>query len=400
MFLILHLKRYKVKLEKYIHELLLENDTVIIPGFGAFISKYKPAEINEDEIKPPSKEISFTQQIRNNDGLLVGHIANKEQISHFDALKRIEKERENIIFQLDKGEKITLKEIGILSSNKNNEFEFEPFQDENLLLESFGLESFSLNKQEETKEEETSEEIVEPEEAVLQEEQIIEEKTEPNEIDTAPEIEPEQKETEPEAPILIKPEPEPETVPENKPEKEPKVIPEPIFKYKSKDQEKKKRSWVWYLLIIIPIIIAGFFVSKNKTNSEKPTIVIQEENSPQSTPEPEKNTSELDTLQKNLIQQTKIDTTEIAIPEVETTEISNPDLPKFYLVGGSFKSKENADNYLNELKTQGFEPFHLGKKGNFFILGIGTYNTEKEALEAKRNFTENNPGSGIWIYEK
>ena len=83
-----------MRIDKYIKELLLENETVIIPGFGAFISTYKPAEINKenDTIKPPSKEISFNQNIRNNDGLLVGHVADAQGISHFDALKEIEKE--------------------------------------------------------------------------------------------------------------------------------------------------------------------------------------------------------------------------------------------------------------------------------------------------------------------
>ena len=70
-----------MKLAKHIHDLLLENETVIIPGFGAFISTYKPAEIGENEIKPPSKEISFTRQIRNNDGMLVTAIARKAKIS-------------------------------------------------------------------------------------------------------------------------------------------------------------------------------------------------------------------------------------------------------------------------------------------------------------------------------
>jgi len=66
-------------------------------------------------------------------------------------------------------------------------------------------------------------------------------------------------------------------------------------------------------------------------------------------------------------------------------------------VGGSFKAEENANNYLIELKGKGFEPFALGKRGNFYIIGIGKYNTEKEALEAKRKFMDDNPKSGLWV---
>ena len=85
-----------------------------------------------------------THKIRNNDGVLVGYIAESEGISHFDALKKIEKERENIIYQLDKGEKVTLENTGVLFFDKKHEIQFESFHDDNLLLDSFGLEATSL----------------------------------------------------------------------------------------------------------------------------------------------------------------------------------------------------------------------------------------------------------------
>ena len=155
-----------MNLEKYIHSLLLENETVIVPGFGAFVSNYKPAEISKNEIKPPSKEISFTQQIRNNDGLLVGYIADEEGISHFDALKKIEKERENLIYKLDKGEKTIIEDAGELFYNEKNEIQFTPFHDDNLLLDSFGLETISIkNKVEKTSAEENAENKVSEKEA-------------------------------------------------------------------------------------------------------------------------------------------------------------------------------------------------------------------------------------------
>ena len=151
-----------MKLGNYIHELLKENETVIIPGFGAFLSSYKPAALDEKEVRPPSREISFTQQIRNNDGLLVGYIAGQEKISHFDALKVIEKERENMIYLLDKGKEVELKETGTLFINEKNEVQLKPFYDDDLLLDSFGLEPVSL--MEETVEVPKPEEIVSSEE--------------------------------------------------------------------------------------------------------------------------------------------------------------------------------------------------------------------------------------------
>lgn len=365
---------------KYIHELILENETVIIPGFGAFISNYKPAELNEetDELKPPSKEVLFNQQIRNNDGLLVGSIANGEGISHFDALKRIEKERDNIIYKLDKGEKVTLEETGELFFNDKNKIQFTPFEDENLFLDSFGLEAVSLKEKIDKKEEAESEaEIIVPEivETSKEEPTIEREKEEPELVNVQgveKEIqEPEIQQTEPQ-----KEEPATVQIDEGEPENE----------------ERKKRSGLWLLLILVPIIIVGIYITNQKskmgkqsteTNNES-TLTIKEESF----------------LPIDSIPIEVQDSTLTKKIDIDSTETTVSDLPKFYLVSGSFKEKENAENYLKQLKEEGFEAFDLGKRGNFYVVGIGTYKTEPEAVHAKREFVKDNPGSGVWIMEE
>ena len=139
-----------MKLESHIIHLLTEHNTVIVPGFGAFVTSYKPAEIDEEreKIQPPASEISFTTQFKNNDGLLVGHIAGKENISHYEALRLIEKERDEILYRLDKGEKVELENIGVLYYNENNNLIFEPQINESLNLESYGLGSVPLKPKE------------------------------------------------------------------------------------------------------------------------------------------------------------------------------------------------------------------------------------------------------------
>ncbi|MCF6357026.1 MAG: SPOR domain-containing protein [Draconibacterium sp.] len=352
-----------MNLGKYIHELLLENETVIIPGFGAFVSNYKPAEINEDtnELKPPSKEISFSSQIRNNDGLLVGSVALGEGVSHFDALKKIEKERENIIYQLDKSEKVILEDTGELFVNEKHEIQFAPSVDDNLLLDSFGLESVLL------------EDPIEKEELLIAENVEVEKE----------EILKDEKATPPEAVVI--------------PEKE--ILesePEPVHYKKHEKEEKKKRGFLWLLLMLIPIIFVGVFLYyQNKTEqkpvvktTEKPTLIIKEE------PILKADSTVIDSTSvffQDSIQTKKEETTPV--------EIVVSDSPKFYLVGGSFKEEQNADNYLIELKDKGFEPFKLGKRGNFYIIGIGSYDTEKEAVIAKQKFIAENQGAGVWVME-
>ena len=45
----------------YLYQILLEQDCVVLPGFGGFITQYKPAELNfrTNEISPPGKKIAF-----------------------------------------------------------------------------------------------------------------------------------------------------------------------------------------------------------------------------------------------------------------------------------------------------------------------------------------------------
>ncbi len=49
------------------------------------------------------------------------------------------------------------------------------------------------------------------------------------------------------------------------------------------------------------------------------------------------------------------------------------------------------------MKERGYEPFHLEKQGNFYIVGIGIYETESEAFIAQASFLDKYPDSGAWI---
>ncbi|MEZ5104313.1 MAG: SPOR domain-containing protein [Draconibacterium sp.] len=452
-----------MKLGNYIHELLKENETVIIPGFGAFLSDYQPAVLEGDEVRPPSREITFTHQIRNNDGLLVGYIADTEKISHFDALKIIERERENIIFLLDKGEEIELEETGVLFMDEKNEIRFNPFYDENLLLDSFGLEPVSITEvqeeeklaevtqpeeiqepeiqkeiiEEETAEHITSEEEQTEEEQIIEPEQIIEENpeidesenlqeeisAEANEANSATE-EPEIEKSVSEEGRVIETEPAIEKITDLKENEEPAeepvvaeeitedtVIPEPepkpekahVLVHESVPEEKKKRSGLWYLLILIPVIVAGVFIFKNQNKQAKNNPITTKETSvPEQKTTPGIRNMEVtaDSTPNNIAEEQITDSVQTTQPQPENVESLNSDTPKFYLVGGGFKEEENAEIYITELKAKGLNAFHIGKKGNYFMVGIGVYKTEGEAVRARREYTEDYPESGAWILEE
>lgn len=363
------LKSNTVKLAKYIYDLLLENETVIIPGFGAFISTYKPAEIGDNEIKPPSKEISFTRQIRNNDGMLVMAIARKAKISQPNALKRIERERENMLYQLDKGEKIDLKELGTLFYNEQNEIQFLPFQDDNLLMDSFGFQTILMD--------DVVEEVIEPEPVEAVTENV-------NEPEIVEKVKP-----------TIEVEGETESVTEKPIEKIELPRPLPVWAIQ-KPVERKKAGWYWHLLILIPIFIGAYFIVNKLSNSTNKEI-YSESTPPVKKQEiivqtiPPADTLEIETLTKKEAEETVKIESRVNTISTET---------KYYLVGGGFKKEENAEKFIVRLKERGIEGFMLGQKGNLYLVGIESFNTSNEAYNSLNEIVKKYPDWNLWVCKK
>ncbi len=384
-FVILLSKFIQVSFGKEIYTLLLQHDIVIIPGLGAFVSEYRPAEISDesDEIKPPSKIISFNGQLKNNDGLLVGHIAEKLHISHFNALMRIEKERDEMLFKLDKGDEVFVEGVGTLSYNEQGEIVFEASEEENMLLDSFGLSAMSISEPEPP--EPPAEETPDTEEK----EQQPEVEPEPEVTETEPDPETQEEETITEEPVIV----------ETESKEEKKEV------YSEETEKKKRKPWM-LLLIIIPLLAVSVFIflkgfnNNEEDNKEKlPPTNITEELAVEQEP------TAIDTTVTDSVSISTEDSTLAAdtvqnIPEPVETMPQEQDSIKYYLVGGSFSVKENADNYLLELQKKGYEAFHVGKKGRFFIVGIAGYKTFSEADAAKVKYMKDNPGSEVWVYKK
>lgn len=369
-----------LNLSNFIYSLLLENETVIIPGFGAFISTYKPAEISGDEIKPPSKEISFTQQIKNNDGLLVEIIARKAKISQGNAMKRVEKARENMLYELDNGETVILENIGSFSYNENNEIVFSPFLEENLLLDSFGLESIS------------KEDIVAKNVQHLQGAAILNDKseTEPDSQEITSESSPKMQHEN-----TIEAAKEVVTVDEIISEKfeYPKFQPvQPV----EKEEERKKIGWYWYLLILIPILIGGYFIVTNYSKTEKTEFVQEPKKEVQSLENQTRSIPPKDSVQK--------DTTETIISESPVKSVNEQvikdETSKYYLIGGGFKEQENVDEFILQLKEKGIESFVAGKKGKLILVGIESFDTEEDAMKSLNEHFKSNPSWKLWIFKK
>lgn len=349
--------------------LLNDNETVIIPGFGAFISVYKPAVIRETDIIPPGKEIRFFHQIKNNDGLLAMQIARSKKISYDDAFKRIERATSKIIYELDKGEKVTFGELGVFSYNENGEIQFTQFQTDEPVL-SAGFEPVSLEDITETQEETKAEQVIVPEPVDIEKPGLKTEDTVTEQELSAGEVAIQE-----------------EQIDEMKLETEKVVFQIPVAEPTKPDVKEKKKSfaWLWILLAVGAIII---FVILFLVNEKKTTNV-------------EDHSQDLKT---ETVQQEAVASDSIQSADTMTTTASQPlttsSIPKFHLVGGGFKSEENAVKYINRLKEKGIEGTLLGQKGKIYLVGIASFDTEQEAFNELNRRMHENPEWKLWIFQK
>jgi hypothetical protein len=133
-----------MKIELYIAQLLYRYQCVTVPGFGAFLTEIQSAQLleNTHSFFPPKKVIFFNTHIKNNDGLLANHIAQAEKTSYDYAVSAIEYEVLNWKKALQENRTFSIKNIGVLSLNAENNIYFTPNEQTNYLAQSFGLTSF------------------------------------------------------------------------------------------------------------------------------------------------------------------------------------------------------------------------------------------------------------------
>ena len=131
-----------MSISNQIIELLYNHDCVIVPGFGAFLTKSSRASHNNDVFSPPRKSITFNGMLKENDGLLANEISTTDKISYNAALKKIKKDVKSLLSSLDT-DKVEIDNIGFFKLNAEKKIQFQPNKNVNFDPNSFGLESFT-----------------------------------------------------------------------------------------------------------------------------------------------------------------------------------------------------------------------------------------------------------------
>ena len=141
--------------QNHIKELLFEQDYVVIPDFGGFVTNFDCAKINSTNrfIAPPQKWLAFNALLKNDDGLLSNYIAKEENISSSQANLKIKTFVENTRRFLRFDNTYTIDGLGTFSQNEEEKIQFQPKQTNNFYSESFGMENIFLKKSESLKDE-------------------------------------------------------------------------------------------------------------------------------------------------------------------------------------------------------------------------------------------------------
>lgn len=258
-------------LSKMVKEVVMDHDSVTLPGLGSFVTEIVPASFTDRgyTILPPYRRLFFSP--KQGDDTLLADIYRKSNpdASEIDAtrilveflqeMKEVLKVRKTIIFP----------GLGRLRATKENNFFFVADEDLDIYPAGFGLQPVSLKTHEETPEE--------TEAAVAGLANILEAQPEPVEI--APEV---IQDFEPVPEPVAEPEPAPEPapvipseveesheepIPEPVAEPEPEPEPAPVIPSEaeeSHEEPQKNSNWLkialWVILAIIVIAVLALVI--------------------------------------------------------------------------------------------------------------------------------------------
>ncbi len=134
------------RLERHIEDLLMRHDCVILPGFGGFVTHHVGARIDASDgvMLPPSTTVGFNPQLTLNDSLLVQSYVEAYDYSFPEALHIVEEEIRQLQDTLHQYGRYELRSVGELSINKDGNYEFEPAAPGILMPDLYGLPAIEL----------------------------------------------------------------------------------------------------------------------------------------------------------------------------------------------------------------------------------------------------------------
>lgn len=343
----------EIKIDLYISDLLYSYDCVIVPEFGGFVANYASAEIKpiQHKFTPPAKAISFNKNLKNNDGLLLNHIAQRRSISFDDAKQLVHDFVNRSITGLNQGDRIYFEKIGTLYLDPEGNVQFEAEEENDFLLDSFGMSALKAQPIIRKSKVEAIEEQVEKVIPIVKEEEKKKRKF-----------------YWPAAAIFF-------------------FILSIGLMFESKLPSSHIQFSNLKLWTDVSSVYSPFMLERNAAlvNDSDEHIEFATELSPY------KGSSALFVKGENQFE-VEEDNTEVV------TEL--PKLFVFHVMGGCFSSEGNANKLVNSLKLEGYDSRLLGTYKSLHAVSYQSFATREEAvalLEKVRNY--HNPGAWLLVKE-
>ena len=397
-------------MDKYLLQILLETKTIIIPDLGALT-------ITNEE----TGEVMFMSYLKYDDGALVKFISEKENISEEEAKSLITKYVAVIENKLDEGQEYEMAGFGKFYK-KDGEIEFEDTR--------FSDETTSLEKPETTEAEVIA--VVEPVIVPAPDkslDEILEKPADKKKVAKKAKAEKKIDQTKEKENTYVPPVKETVVVEQivETPEEviiETRVETEPVMDGNSDDEiivVRKKRKPVFWVLVALIVVLLTLAISTiffyDQVKHYFPFMESQRTEVERNNPNAEEISEDLNESAEvyENSEQSDVDQMDQSAAEEPVQEVKNEPLPteqksvvsdnnlnqsgnNYYVIGGAFEMKENADRYVAKLIADGNQSTVLGPYGDVYMVAIASFNSEAAAmdqLEKLRGVSTN-----AWIFHK
>lgn len=350
--------------ESYITQLLFEHDCVIVPDLGGFFTVRTEAgyEPEAHKFKAPGKRSAFNPALTHNDGLLIGSIAKQSGKTYDEAKAHVAQFTRNVQNALNSGAGVSLSGLGTLAKNSGAKIIFTPDESINFDTSSYALTSFHA------------------------------------------------------VPATKKDAPEKQPAGVDQPQQKNQLYSEPESKEKT-DSKKRILAAAATILILIAGSYLGWLIAFTGFMNPAQNFAAADLN-----PFAEKVCdlysprkeiplflqSELGSYQNPL--QIKHDYAQLFltadakefIPVKITQRPSGTGSVKantYYIMAGAFKSKNNADQFVNKLNQNGYSGIILDQKNSLYRVASAQAQSRKQAEKLLAEI-RNNVNSGAWILSK
>ncbi len=349
--------------QNHIRELLFEQDCVVIPDFGGFVTNFDCAKFDKTQefIKPAQKWLAFNGLLKNDDGLLSNYIAKTEGISREEAIRKIRLFVEATKKSLRTDQKFNIEGVGNFTENEEGKIQFYPYENNNFLGDSFGLEKIAIRKSSIEKQF-TKVEIIQPKVS----QKTIQQVFASNDRDTTAE--------------------------------------EVSIEKHRVARKKRRKSTLAVFKFLFGMVSASLFVSaiylydneKNSLSSFNPFHFTQKQ-APEAFAE---------TIEKDIVESSPTVLPTLSKKDTSVKTVVKPIIIKeekrFFVITGSFGEKENAEQQLSYLKSNGYKDASIIdpiQKGKLIKVSAGGFDNEESAnQEAARIAKAINQNA--WIFKK